>query len=63
MGFPGGSEVKNPPANARHLGSVLRVRKTPWRRKWQPTKTFLPGKSHEPEEPGGLQSMDTTSWT
>ena len=23
------------------------VRKTPWRRKWQPTLIFLPGKSHE----------------
>ena len=22
------------------------VRKTPWRRKWQPTPAFLPGKSH-----------------
>ena len=28
----------------------------PWRRKWQPTPVFLPGKSHR-EEPGGLQSM------
>ena len=23
------------------------VRKTPWRRKWQPTPVFSPGKSHE----------------
>jgi len=22
------------------------VRKIPWRRKWQPTSVFLPGKSH-----------------
>ena len=22
------------------------IRKTPWRRKWQPTPVFLPGKSH-----------------
>ena len=22
------------------------VRKTPWRRKWQPTPVFLPGESH-----------------
>ena len=27
-----------------------------WRRKWQPTPVFLPGKSNG-EEPGGLQSM------
>ena len=41
-GFPGSSEVKNPP--------VVRfdpwVRKIPWRRKGQPTPVFLPGKSH-----------------
>ena len=23
-----------------------RIRKIPWRRKWQPTPLFLPGKSH-----------------
>ena len=39
--------VKNPPANTRHrrhgfdpwIGKI-------WRRKWQPTSVFLPGKSH-----------------
>ena len=41
--------VKNLPANA---GDVKRcgfdpwVRKIPWRREWQPTPLFLPGKSH-----------------
>ena len=33
------------------------VRKIPWRRKWQPTLVFLPGKSHGQKETGGLQSM------
>ena len=33
------------------------VRKIPWKRKWQPTPVFLPGKFHEPEELGGLQFM------
>ena len=33
------------------------VRKTPWKRKWQPTLVFLPGKFPWTEEPGGLQSM------
>ena len=33
------------------------VRKMPWRRKWQHTPVFLPGKSPWTEEPGGLQSM------
>ena len=43
--FPGGSVVKNPPAMqerwVRSLGQ-----KDLWRRKWQPTPVFLPGKSH-----------------
>ena len=46
LGFPGGSAVKNLPANAGDLGSILWVGKIPWRRKWQPTPVFLPGKSH-----------------
>ena len=45
-GFPGGSVVKNPPANARDVGSVLGVGKSPWRRKWQPIPVFFFGKSH-----------------
>ena len=35
--------VKNLPANARDIGSI--AEKIPWRRKWQPTPVFLPGKS------------------
>ena len=55
-GFSGGSVVKNPPASAGSTGDTgwrvrVRVRsswvgKIPWRRKWQPTPVFLPGKSH-----------------
>ena len=37
--------VKNLPA-MRRLGSDPWVRKIPWRRKWQPTPVFLPGKFH-----------------
>jgi len=47
-GFLGGSVVKNLPANARRhrrYGFDPWVRKIPWRRKWQPTPVFLPGKS------------------
>ena len=34
------------------------VRKMPWRRKWQPTRVFLPEKKIPwTEEPGGVQSM------
>ena len=44
LGFPGGSVIKNLPA-VQEL-QVKRVQyKIPWRRKWQPTPVFLPGKS------------------
>ena len=33
--------------NCLELDSKYNVRKIPWRRKWQPTPVFLPGKSHE----------------
>ena len=46
LGFPGGSVVKNPPANAEDAGSIPGLRRFPWRRKCQPTPVFLPGKSH-----------------
>ena len=48
-GFSGSSVVKNLPANAgdrRDMGSDSWVGMIPWRRKWQPTPVFLPGKSH-----------------
>ena len=57
--FPGGSVVKNLPANVgdkRHEFDPW-VRKIPFRKKWQPTAVFLPGKSHGQEEPGELQSI------
>jgi len=58
-GFPGGSTVKNPPANVGDAGDVGPIPggKIPWRRKWQPTPVFLPGKIPHTEEPGGRQSM------
>ena len=48
LGSPGGSAVKNPPANARDLrhGFDPQVGKIPWRRAWQLTPLFLPGESH-----------------
>ena len=45
MGFPGVSEVKNPPANAETLVLAL-VWEDPRKRKWHPTLVFLPGKFH-----------------
>ena len=50
MGFPGGSDSKESTCNARP-GFDPWVRKIPWRRKWQPTPVFFPGKSH------GLRSL------
>ena len=39
--------VKNPPAmQETQEMQVLWTGKMPWRRKWQPTPVFLPGKSH-----------------
>ena len=67
-GFPGGSVVKNPPANARdgrRHGFDSWVRKIPWRMKGQPTKVFLPGKSHGQKSilgysPWGCKRVDRT---
>ena len=53
-GIPGGSEVKISTCNVGEVCSIPGSRrslgegKTPWRRKWQPTSVFLPGKSHGP---------------
>ena len=46
-GLPRGSVVKNQPANVGDAGDGgfdPWVGKTPWRRKWQPSPIFLPGK-------------------
>ena len=45
----GNSVVKNPPVNAGDAGDPgcdPWLREIPWRRKWQPTPVFLPGKFH-----------------
>ena len=68
---PGGTSGKTPPANAgdfKRCGFSLGVGKIPWRRKWQPTPVFLPGKSHGQRSlagysPWGLTESDTTKVT
>ena len=45
LGFPYDSAVKEPTRQCRRHMFNSRVRKIPWRRKWQPTPMFLPGKS------------------
>ena len=46
QGFLGGFDGKASVCNAGDQGSILGWGKIPWRRKWQPTPAFLPGKSH-----------------
>ena len=60
--FPGGSVVKNPPANTGDAGSIYALGRCPeggdgthssiliWKIPWT-------------EEPGGLRSMGSQSWT
>ena len=69
MGFCGGSVVNNLPANAGDLGSIPGsdpwVGKIPWRRAWQPTPVFLPGKFHGQRNlvdysPQGRKELTTT---
>ena len=46
-GFPDGTVVRNPPANAGDTGLIPKsIRKIPWRRKWLPTPVYLLGKCH-----------------
>ena len=42
--FPGDSVVKKLPAHAGDASSIPMWER--WRREWQPTPVFLPGKSH-----------------
>ena len=45
-GFPGGSVVRNLPANIGDPASIPGLGRVPSRRKWQSIPVFLPGKSH-----------------
>ena len=49
MGFPGGTSGKEPTCQCRRhkrLGFSPWMGTIPWRKKWQPTPVFLPGKSY-----------------
>ena len=55
LGFPGGASGKELACRCRSCnrrGLDPWVKKVPWRRAWQPTPVFLPGKSQWTEEPG-----------
>ena len=45
LDFPGGASDKEPACQCRKCGFDPWVRKIPWRKVWQPTPVFLPGKS------------------
>ena len=70
LGFPRGTSGKEPTTNSevkRH-GFESWVEKIPWRRKWEPTLVFLPGKSHGQRSlagycPWGRKESDMTEAT
>ena len=51
------SDGKESSSNAGDTGSIPELGKIPWRKKWQATPGFLPGKFH------GHRSRDAESWT
>ena len=66
-GFPGGLMVIESAGQCRRHGFDPWVRRIPWRRKWQPTPVFLPGKSHGQRSlasysPWGHKESDRTEW-
>ena len=53
LGFHDGAVVKNPPAKARDSDLIPGPGRCTWRKKWQCTPQFLPGKPHGQRSPGG----------
>ena len=56
-GFPGGSVVKNPPANAGDMDSVPRSRRSPGEENGNPLQCSWLGNPMDRGEPVRLQSM------
>ena len=59
LSFPGGASGRECTCQCRRQkrhGFHLWVGKIPWRRAWQPTKVFLPGKSHGQRNLAGYSS-------
>ena len=57
LGVPGGSDGKESAYNAGDLGQIPGVGKIPWRREWQTSPAFLPGKLH-----GQRSLVDYNAW-
>ena len=59
--FPGGASGKEPACQCKRCKRLRFdpwVRKIPWKRKWQPTSLFLPGKSHGQRSLAGYSPWD-----
>ena len=64
-GLPRWLSGKESARHCRRHGFNPRVRKIPWRRKWQPTPVFLPGEFHGQRSlagysPWGCKELDTS---
>ena len=65
QGFPGGSEGKESTCQFRRRKRCSFnpwVGKIPWRRAWQPTPVFLPGKSHGQRSLAGYSPWSHSVW-
>ena len=62
LGFPGGSEVKVSACNAADLGSIPGLGRSPEEGNGNPLQYSYLG-NPQTEEPGGLQFMESQSWT
>ena len=56
LGFPCGSAGEESTCNAGDLGSIPGLGRFPWRREWQPTPVFWPGKFMSGEFMSGLET-------
>ena len=61
-GFPGLSDGKESAYNAGDPSLVWWVGKIPWRREWQSTRVFLPGKSHGQRSLAGYSPFRILLW-
>ena len=64
-GLPRGLSGKEPTCQCRRCGFDPWIEKILWRRKWQPTPLFVPGKSHRKRSlagysPWSLKELDVT---
>ena len=62
-GLPWWLNGKESTCQCRRRGFYPWVGKIPWRRKWLPTRVFLPGKSHGQRSLPGLSPWVAMSWT